>query len=127
MTKVTPEATQWMLDRIKIYHTVVGVEDDTNSNSINITRFIKDELQLKETDTVVVKMDMEGSEWPILRRWINDPEMPKIIDELFVEVHYNHPSLAMFRWESHGEITKENAKEMLGDLRWNGFFAHFWP
>lgn len=127
MTKVTPEATQWMLDRIKVYHKLVGDEDDTASNSINITRFIKEELQLKATDTVVVKMDIEGSEWPVLRRWINDAEMPKIIDELFVEVHYNHPSMANFGWESNGEITKENAKEMLGDLRWHGFFAHFWP
>lgn len=130
MTKVTPEATQWMLDRIKVYHKLVGDEDDTASNSINITRFIKEELQLKATDTVVVKMDIEGGEWPILRRWINDPEMPKIIDELFVEVHYHHPSLANYAsygCENHGEITKQNAKEMVGNLRWHGFFAHFWP
>lgn len=126
MTKVTPEATQWMLDRINIYHKLVADEDDMAKNSINITRFIKEELQLKPTDTVVVKIDIEGSEWPILRRWIHDPDMPKIIDELFVEVHYSHPSMAMFGWENFREITKQNAKDMLGDLRWRGFFAHFW-
>jgi len=126
MTKVTPEAPQWMLDRINIYHKMVGDEDDIGNNAINITRFIKEELQLKPTDTVVVKMDIEGSEWPVLRRWINDPDMPKIIDELFVEVHYNHPSMAMWDWGNFGDITKQNAKEMLGDLRWHGFFAHFW-
>ena len=60
--------------------------DDKASNSVNITKFMKEKLRLKATDTVVVKMDIEGSEWPILRRWLIDPEMALIVDELFVEI-----------------------------------------
>lgn len=127
MTKATPEVPQWMLERINIHYNLVGDEDDKAKKSINITRFIKEELQLKATDTVVVKMDIEGSEWPVLKRWNDDPEMPNIIDELFVEVHYNHPSMHVYGWHNFGQITRQNAKDILGDLRWHGFFVHFWP
>lgn len=84
---------------------------------------MKGELQMKATDTVVVKMDIEGSEWPILRRWLSNPEMPLIVDELFVEVHYNHPSMWNYLVRSPGKMRKK----LLADLRWHGFYAHFWP
>ena len=48
------------------------------------------------TDIVVVNMDIEGSVWPILNRWMADPEMAEIIDELFVEIHYLDPFMMNF-------------------------------
>ena len=35
-------------------------------SSINITRFMRDELRLTPDDTVVVKMDIEEAEWGVL-------------------------------------------------------------
>ena len=76
--------------------------DDKESNSINITKFMKEELGLKATDTMVVKMDIEGSEWPILRRWLRDLEMDLVVDELFVEIQVQNPSLAATARVSEG-------------------------
>ena len=34
---------------------------------LNIVRWMKEELKLTPNDTVVVKMDIEGAEWQVLR------------------------------------------------------------
>lgn len=120
-------APQWMLDRISIYNKFVSDRDDEPNREVNITRFIKEELKLKAEDTVVVKMDIEGSEWPILRRWMEDPDMAGIVDELFVEVHYDHQSMWGYHWARFAPTTREEAKTLLAELRWHGFFAHPWP
>ncbi|CAM6102223.1 unnamed protein product [Calypogeia fissa] len=125
-TKGTPGIPGWMLKRIKVYNKLVSHKDDENSGSVNITRFIKHELKLKPEDAVVVKMDIEGSEWPVLTSWLNDPEMVQIVDEIFVEVHYKHSSMYNFNWHRFGKARGE-AKRLLADLRWKGFYAHFWP
>eukprot|EP00249_Psilotum_nudum_P036393 c7041_g1_i2 orf=444-944(-) len=125
--KQKPGIPQWMLDRISVHFKIVANEDDEGKGVIDISRFIKDELMLKPTDTVVVKMDIEGNEWPILRRWIEDPDMPHIVDELFVEVHYAHPSMSAFDWNNFMPTTREDAKRLLADLRWRGFYVHAWP
>ncbi|KAH9317255.1 hypothetical protein KI387_019024, partial [Taxus chinensis] len=89
----TPSIPEWMMERVKIHYQLVSDHDDPSTNSIDISRFMKKELQLTTADTVVVKMDIEGAEWGILRKWMDDPEMPLIVDELFVEVHYANPSM----------------------------------
>ncbi|KAH9317047.1 hypothetical protein KI387_018816, partial [Taxus chinensis] len=77
----TPSIPEWMMERVKIHYELVSDHDDPSTKAINISRFIKEELRLTPADTVVVKMDIEGSEWPILRKWMEDPEMPLIVDE----------------------------------------------
>ncbi|GLJ54254.1 hypothetical protein SUGI_1163910 [Cryptomeria japonica] len=109
--------------RVKVHYRRVSHMDDPSTNSINITRFIKEELRLTPAEAVVVKMDIEGTEWPILRHWINDPQMPLIIDELFVEVHYASPSPSLVG----SDFTRDDALTLLADLRLHGFYAHFWP
>lgn len=121
---VTPQVPDWMANRIAQYNTFVA--DSDSDTSINITRFMKEDLKLKAEDTVVVKMDIEGAEWPILQRWINDPEMASIIDELFVEVHYTHPSMFDFGWNLFTH-PREEAHKLLANLRARGYFAHAWP
>lgn len=118
---------QWMLDRIHVYHKYVADRDDAETASINITRFVKEELKLKADDTVVVKMDIEGAEWAILTRWMNDPEMVAIVDELFVEIHYDEKSMWDFHWARFAPRTRKEAKLLLAKLRWKGIYAHFWP
>ena len=75
----------------------VSDADDKASDSVNITKFMKEELGLKAMGTVVVKMDIKGSEWPILRRWLKDPEMA-----LIVEIQVQNPSLATTARVSEG-------------------------
>lgn len=127
LVKQTPGIPQWMLDRVHIYYKYASHEDDESKRFVNLTRFIKEELKLKSSDTVVVKLDIEGSEWPILRAWMEDPEMPHIIDELFLEVHYAHPSMSAFGWDTFSPMSRQDAKRLLADLRWKGFYAHAWP
>ncbi|KAH7442080.1 hypothetical protein KP509_03G069400 [Ceratopteris richardii] len=127
MLKETAGVPSWMLSRIRVYNQFVSDGDDALQNAVNITRFMKEELSLKPEDTVVVKMDIEGSEWPILRRWMQDPDMSSIVDELFVEVHYDHPSMRGYHWARFSPTTREQALTLLADLRFHGFFVHAWP
>ncbi|KAG0609945.1 hypothetical protein M758_7G026400 [Ceratodon purpureus] len=120
----TPQVPDWMTDRIKLYNAYVA--DFDGESTVNITRFMKEDLKLTAEDTVVVKMDIEGAEWPILERWVNDPEMADIIDELFVEVHYKHASMYDFQWSMFSH-SREEAHKLLASLRARGFFAHPWP
>ncbi|KAL2641938.1 hypothetical protein R1flu_009525 [Riccia fluitans] len=125
-TKARPGIPAWILKRIKVYNQFVADKDDLDTSSINITRFIKEELNLTAEDTVIVKMDIEDSEWPILERWLNDVEMVQIIDEIFVEVHYNHKSMFNYNWNKFTH-QRHQAKRLLADLRWKGYYVHFWP
>eukprot|EP00850_Spirogloea_muscicola_P013200 SM000088S23741 [mRNA] locus=s88:480049:482060:+ [translate_table: standard] len=118
----------WQLDRIKSYRYMVSHEDVPAQNKVNITRVMKEELKLTADDTVIVKMDIEGSEWPLLGQWMESPDMVDIVDELFVEVHFHHPSMTNFHWTSdHFTHTREEAVNLIQDLRDRGFFAHNWP
>ncbi|CAI5460265.1 unnamed protein product [Closterium sp. Yama58-4] len=119
-----PPVPNWMADRIHVYTDFVDNSD--YHKHVNITRFIKDVLKLTAGDTLVVKMDIEGKEWDVLPDWLQDPDMPHIVDEIFVEVHYSHPSVLGFGWRPFNH-TREQATQLLVDLRAKGFFIHPWP
>lgn len=121
-----PGIPDWMLQRMKVYNKFVADYDDGLTNSINITRFMKEELNLTASDTVIVKMDIEGAEWPILMRWLNDLDMSKIIDELFVEIHYHHTSMSAYHWDKF-EHSRKEATQLMASLRSKGYFIHAWP
>lgn len=127
MVKQVPGVPAWMLTRIHVYNQFVSDGDDVENRAINITRFMKEELGLTKEDTVVVKMDIEGSEWPILQRWMSDADMAGIVDEIFVEVHYDHPSMRGYHWARFAPTTREEALTLLAELRLHGFYAHAWP
>lgn len=122
--KQTPQVPDWMVKRIKLYNTYVA--DADGENSVNITRWIKEDLKLTKEDAVVVKMDIEGAEWPILQRWLLDPEMVDIIDELFVEIHYHHNTMLDFHWGQFSH-SREEALRLMASLRAKGYFIHAWP
>lgn len=61
--KETPGIPKWMLKRMTFYNNFVSDADDEATKALNITRFMKQKLKLKASDTVVVKMDIESSEW----------------------------------------------------------------
>ncbi|CAI5957737.1 unnamed protein product [Closterium sp. NIES-65] len=96
-------------------------------NTVNVTRWLMDELQLTEEDSVVVKMDIEGAEWAVLHEWLAIPHMPAIVDELFVEVHYHHPSMEGLTWTDRFNHTLDDTTQLLTDLRRAGFYVHPWP
>ncbi|KAG6553105.1 hypothetical protein Mapa_005443 [Marchantia paleacea] len=125
-TRARPGIPSWILKRIKVYNKFVSDADDLDTFAVNITRFMKEELKLTARDTVIVKMDIEDSEWPILMRWLNDPEMVGIVDEIFVEVHYNHSSMFSYNWNKF-KHQRHEAKKLLADLRSKGYYIHFWP
>eukprot|EP00475_Leptophrys_vorax_P013818 TRINITY_DN20181_c0_g1_i1.p1 TRINITY_DN20181_c0_g1~~TRINITY_DN20181_c0_g1_i1.p1 ORF type:complete len:201 (+),score=15.03 TRINITY_DN20181_c0_g1_i1:26-604(+) len=124
--KGPPPIPGWQLERIKAYNVFVGLED--GKDHINATRWILEDLRLTEDDTVVVKMDIEGAEWTLLDAWLNTPGLERIIDELFVEVHYGHPSMFVFGWlPGKFSHTRIQAAQLFNRLRHAGFYAHPWP
>jgi hypothetical protein len=68
-------------------------------------------------------MDIEGNEWSILEKWLEDSDMVDIIDDLFVEVHYYHPSV---RWDNK-DYTRDQASHLFASLRAKGLYVHPWP
>lgn len=121
-----PGVPDWMLKRIKVYNMFVNDFDDEKTNSVNITSFMLETLNLKASDTVVVKMDIESAEWPILTRWLEVPAMADIIDELFVEIHYRHSSMVAYHWNKFRH-TRDEATNLIAGLRSKGYFIHAWP
>lgn len=114
------------LSRVKAYQKLVSFLDDPKAGVVDINRFIKTELGLTANDTVIIKMDIEGGEWDILPAWVKDPAMARIVDELFVEIHYHHPTMSAFHWDQFTR-TRDEAAQLLADLRAAGFYAHTWP
>ena len=57
--------------------------------------------------------------------WEEDAELSRIVDELFVEVHYGHATMAGFRWNYRK--TREEANQLLQRLRERGYYVHAWP
>lgn len=128
VVKETPGIPAWQLNRMKFYNALVSDADgEGETKAVNITRFMKESLKLSAADTVVVKMDIEGSEWEILERWLDDPEMVDIVDELFVEIHYDHPTMKSFWFDFFQNRTREQATHLLAGMRQKGFFVHAWP
>lgn len=122
-----------ILDRIKVYNVFVSNRTGTTDvngvqiETLDITRFIKEELKVTKDDTLMVKMDIEGSEYDVFRDWMEDPEMSDIVDEIFVEVHYKHSTMTQFYWDIFAPKTREDATTLFKDLRKHGFFVHSWP
>ena len=57
---------------------------------------------------------------------MEDPAMPRIVDELFVEVHYAHKTMTNYNWMRF-QHTREEAVDLLQALRRKGFYVHTWP
>jgi hypothetical protein len=127
VAKQTPGIPNWMFRRMTVYNQFVSDADDDATKAVNITRFMKETLNLSTSDTVVVKMDIESTEWPILQRWLEDPQMADIVDELFVEIHFQHPSMSAFGWDGFAPSTRDQASYLLASLRSKGFVVHPWP
>ncbi|CAI5537210.1 unnamed protein product [Closterium sp. Naga37s-1] len=118
----------WLLARVHSHRFMASAIDNAGKNIVNVTRWLLEELQVTPEDTVVVKMDIEGSEWDIFQAWLDSPLMPRVIDELFVEVHYNHPSMHFFTWTPRNfPHSRQQAGQLLNAMRSAGYYVHAWP
>ncbi|CAI5938509.1 unnamed protein product [Closterium sp. NIES-64] len=57
----------WLLARVHSHRFMASAIDNAGKNIVNVTRWLLEELQVTPEDTVVVKMDIEGSEWAIFQ------------------------------------------------------------
>ncbi|CAI5462369.1 unnamed protein product [Closterium sp. Yama58-4] len=120
----------WLMDRVHPHNLFISSQDNLDNpeeHVVNVTRWLLEELQLTEEDSVIIKMDIEGAEWAVLCEWLAIPRMPAIVDELFVEVHYHHPSMEGFTWTDRFNHTRDDTTQLLTDLRRAGFYVHPWP
>merc|ERR1719195_1292054 len=102
---------------------VIVNPDGGKSQAIDFDRWIQETV--KDTDFVVVKMDIEGAEHALLSKMMSSGTI-ELVDELFVECHYNR-----FNCMSQGRTTKwattwDHCKELFGRLRGRQVWAHSW-
>lgn len=62
----------------------LDVENPVSVQTIDFSRWLLDNFH--ESDTIVLKMDIEGAEYPVLRKMIKDGSID-IVDEIHLESH----------------------------------------
>ncbi|CAH1779367.1 unnamed protein product [Owenia fusiformis] len=110
--------------RVRLYESFVGVE--SSNTKTDIADFIVNKLGIKTDDFLVIKMDIEGTEYKVLDYLKKRGTWP-LIDELFVEIHYKHPYMRPWGWDMFEEYTLEDATNFFVELRNHSIYAHPWP
>jgi len=120
-------------ERHFFFQTFIGAfsEPDTVPPTIGLSSLLRIMLQLQPADFVVVKMDVEGYEYDIVPTLLADGTA-SLIDEIMLEVHYNHPKMRqMFNWCRKPQFwcnhTLQDAVAIYHALRRAGVYAHHWP
>ena len=115
------------------FQAFVGARSDpsTTPPMLGFSDFLRVVLGLQPADAVVVKMDVEGWEFDIVRTLLEDGTHA-LIDEIMLEVHYGHPKMRrLFNWCKTPQFwcsyTLQNATSMYQSLRDAGVYAHHWP
>ena len=110
--------------KITVHETKAGVVN--TRDSVDIVDFILNKAKLEVGDFVVIKMDIEGDEWEVLKHMERKKVFP-FIDEMFVDLHYNHPRMHRYGWHVF-KHTRDDAYNLYKHLREDlGVFAHPWP
>ncbi|CAH1792749.1 unnamed protein product [Owenia fusiformis] len=110
--------------RVKLYESFIGTV--SSSSETDIADLIVNMLNVKSSDFLVIKMDIEGAEYKVIDHMRSKGLWP-LIDEIFVEIHYKHPYMGRFGWDKFKEYTIEDATNLFVELRSNGVCAHPWP
>ena len=85
---------------------------------------------LDESDFVVLKFDCDldvhksSLEWGFLADLVYTPEALRLVDEIFIEMHFFYPSLWQDKFHSH---TMWQHFDVLRQLRTQGIAVHAWP
>ena len=112
----------------------VGVSNNVTSDYSPI-RLIKS-LTVEPHDFVAFKLDIDTTniEIPIFFQLLEDPNVYKIVDEFFFELHYNcplvitkiHPVKAPPGYEDKIDLNRVGVLKSFSELRHKGVRAHFW-
>jgi hypothetical protein len=86
-----------------------------NVTAVDIVSFLKN-LQIREMDEVVIKMDVEGSEYALCRRMIAYCLFP-LIDRIAIEWHHHN----QFVFGHHGDKYEKEHKDILLALAERGW------
>jgi FkbM family methyltransferase len=89
--------------------------------SISMEDILKDH-KVTEEDFVVLKLDVEGGEWLILKH-MAERDMFRLVDEIFLECHsvdWNP------RWGTVDGTTLADCHNMFDALRGKGVYIHEW-
>ncbi len=84
----------------------VDYENSIQVNAINFNEWIMDSLKPHKEDYIILKMDIEGAEYEVLERMIENETMD-YISELLIEFHY----------KMNENITRERHSRLLKALR----------
>ena len=123
--KVPPPGSPKLNGSKLIFHNKLVGKTNT-AGSIDIADYMKNQLQLKPSDMVVMKMDIEDGEWELLK-YMEKSNVMHLIDEFFVELHFHHPKMRSFKWDIFNH-TIDDAYNLLQHLRQDlGTYAHPWP
>ncbi len=74
---------------------------------------------------MVLKMDIEGSEWGVLPELEANGQHLQI-DELFVEIHFKDPDMTQYGWDEFAAHTKQDAINMLRHWRALGVYLYLY-
>ena len=102
-------------------------EEGDNVPMIVLNDFLST-LNLVQEDFVVIKMDIEGSEYKVMEALLARPDLVEVIDEMMIECHYSHPEMAWAYWdENFPEYSLSDAHVLLQRGRDAGIVVHPWP
>jgi len=138
-----PSRAATFRERHRFLHNFIGVQQNSTTQppTIGINDFLRNDLKLKPNDAVVIKMDVEGSEYDIIDAMLQSGAAP-LVDEMMIEVHYDHPKMRrLYRWcspSTHGDgyirsaaawcsKSLEDATELYKSVRREGIYGHHWP
>lgn len=92
---------------------------------IDLVRFLRETVKPERDDLLVLKIDVEGSEYSLIDH-LRAHEMLELIDEVFIEMHFSHPQMNVHGWSTFRK-SRDEARELLVGLRADGVYAHSWP
>ena len=115
-----------VLQGADLYYYEKRIDVVNTEKSVDIVDFILYEANFKLGDIVVVKMDIDGDEWKLLKH-MEKGQVFHLIDEMMVNVHYNHPRMPRYGWQLFNHTLAE-AYNLFKHLREDlGVFVHPWP
>jgi len=98
-------------------NTGINVQELVEVHSLDFAEWLRQNV--RETDFVALKMDIEGSEHTVLKH-MHETGTLQLVDELFLECHGN------FWGGLITDIPRSACLQLLADVRSAGVFAHEW-
>jgi FkbM family methyltransferase len=92
-----------------------GAGDFLNSYKIEVIDLCNFLNSLKDVEFLLIKMDIEGSEYPLLRKMLNDPSI-NLVNDMYVEFH--DWAMSSESVDSTNQIMSEVASKGINIKKW---------